>query len=174
MLELSDGSYISMRDIERELRKIPGTIVVIIDSCFSGGAIGQASDYAAFSKYVTDTFAQAPVNGSKYKVICSAGMDQRSIRAAIQEDGNKAVFSTLFARALCRGAGWNIDRNRIGSMGADINMDGKISFGELTAYMQGRMDGYLDLINEKNGGMLRQDIQFYPAGDPLILIERSY
>ena len=172
-LELSDGSYISMRDIERELRKIPGTIVVIVDCCASGGAIGLSSDYTAFAKGVTGEFASSQIGGSKYKVICSAGLDQDSFRLAINEDGGNGVMTTIFARAFCTGAGWNIDRDRVGSMDADVNYDGKISIGELADYMQGRIDWYLDIVEDKTGTRYRQNIQVYPEGDPLVLVDRS-
>ena len=82
-------------------------------------------------------------------------------------------MATLFARALCDGAGWSIDRSRVSSMGADVNYDGRISIGELAGYMQGRIDWYLDIVEEKTGVRYRQDIQVYPEGDPLILVDRS-
>ena len=82
-------------------------------------------------------------------------------------------MATLFARAFCAGAGWNIDRNRISSMDADVDYDGKISIGELAGYMQGRIDWYLDIVKEKTGVRYRQNIQVYPEGDPLVLVDRS-
>lgn len=172
-LELSDGSYISMRDIERELRQIPGTIIVMVDCCASGGSIGAASDYAAFASGVTAEFAQAQVNGSKYKVLCSAGLDQDSFRLAIDEDGGEGAMTTIFARALCSGAGWSIDRKRVSSMDADANYDGLLTLGELADYMQQRIDRYLDFVEESTGIQYRQNIQLYPQGDPLILVDRS-
>jgi len=171
-LELSDGSYISMRDIERELRRIPGTVVVMVDCCASGGAIGAASDYADFARGVTAAFAEPAVNSSKYKVICSAGLDQDSFRLALNEAGGSGVMATLFARALCDGAGWSIERGTTGPMGADTDYDGRISIGELQDYMQRRIDWYLEIVEEKTGVLYRQNIQVYPEGDPLILVER--
>lgn len=172
-LELSDGSYISMRDIERELRKIPGTIIVMVDCCASGGSIGAASDYEKFASGVTSEFAQAQVNGSKYKVLCSAGLDQDSFRLAIDEYGGEGTMTTIFARALCMGAGWSIVRNRVGSMDADVNYDGLLTLGELADYMQKRIDRYLDFVRESTGIQYRQNIQLYPEGDPLVLVDRS-
>ena len=171
-LELTDGSFVSVRDLERELRRIPGTIVVLIDCCYSGGAIGKASDYADFSKNIISTFANAPVNGSKYKVICSAGLDQKSHRGKVG-DMQGSLWQTEFIRALCKGAGWDIAENRMVSMAADANMDQKVSFGELTAYMPVWMDKSLGIMGELDGKLYRQDIQFYPAGDPLILADHS-
>ena len=172
-LELSDGSSLSVRDLERELRAIPGTVVVLIDCCGSGGAIGSASDRVAFAKGVTGAFAGAGIRGSKYKVIASAGLDQDSFRIAFNENADSGVMATVFARALCDGAGWNIDRNARGTMGADRNYDGSISLGELQLYMEGRVNWYLEIASSLTGGDYRQSIQVYPEGDPLVLFERK-
>jgi len=172
-LELSDGSSLSVRDLERELRRIPGTVVVLIDCCGSGGAIGSASDRIAFAKGVTGAFAGASIRGSKYKVIASAGLDQDSFRIAFNENADTGVMATVFARALCDGAGWNIDNNARGTMGADRNYDGSITLGELQEYMAARVDWYLDIASDLTGETYRQSIQAYPEGDPLVLFERK-
>ena len=171
-LELSDGSSMAVRDLERELRKIPGTIVVMIDCCGSGGAIGKGSEYAAFAKGVTDAFAAPVIALSKYKVICSAGLDEDSFRIAFNENADSGVMATVFARALCDGAGWNIDRDMRASMGADINYDRSVSLAELAQYMQRRVDWYLEIASELTGGQYRQSVQVYPENDPFILFER--
>ena len=72
LLELSDGSALSARDLERELRRVPGAVVALIDCCGSGGAIGAASERAAFARGVTGAFSGAAIRGSKYRVLCSA------------------------------------------------------------------------------------------------------
>lgn len=172
-LELSDGSTLSARDLERELRKVSGTVVVLIDSCGSGGAIGAYSDRLAFAKGVTGAFAGAGIRGSKYKVIASAGLDQNSFRLAFSENAQAGVMATVFARALCDGAGWNIDLGTRGTMGADRNYDGAISLGELQVYMQARVNWYLQQASELAGADYRQSIQVYPEGDPLVLFERK-
>lgn len=172
-LELSDGSSLSVRDLERELRRISGTVVVMIDCCGSGGAIGAASDRIAFAKGVTGAFSGAGIRGSKYKVIASAGLDQDSFRIAFNENADSGVMATVFARALCDGAGWNIDRGARGTMGADRNYDGSITLGELQLYMAGRVNWYLDIASDLTGEDYRQNIQVYPEGDPLVLFERK-
>ena len=172
-LELSDGSSLSVRDLERELRRISGTVVVMIDCCGSGGAIGAASDRIAFAKGVTGAFAGAGIRGSKYRVIASAGLDEDSYRIAFNEDAASGVMATVFARALCDGAGWNIDKNVRGTMGADRNYDGSITLGELQVYMAGRVNWYLDIASDLTGEDYRQSIQVYPEGDPLVLFERK-
>ena len=172
-LELSDGSSLSVRDLERELREIPGTIVVLIDCCGSGGAIGAASDGADFARGVTGAFSSASIRGSKYKVLASAGLDQDSFRVAFNEDAESGVMATVFARALCDGAGWNLDLDAKGTMGADRNFDGKITLGELHLYMAGRVDWYLKIASELTGEDYCQSVQLYPEGDPFVIFERQ-
>lgn len=171
-LELSDGSTLSMRDLERELRRVSGTVVVMIDSCASGGAIGAYSDRIAFARGVTGAFSGAGIRGSKYKVIASAGLDEDSFRIAFNEHASSGTMATVFARALCDGAGWDIDRGTRGTMGADKNYDGAITLGELQTYMHARVNWYLALASELTGGDYRQTVQVYPEGDPLVLFER--
>ena len=172
-LELSDGSSLSARDLERELRAIPGTVVVLIDCCGSGGAIGASSDRIAFAKGITGAFSGAAIRGSKYKVLASAGMDEDSFRIAFNEDADSGVMATVFARALCDGAGWNIDLNARGTMGADRNYDGSITLDELYLYMRGRVNWYLEIASGLTGENYSQSVQVYPEGDPFVLFERK-
>ena len=171
-LELSDGSTLSARDLERELRGIPGTIIVMIDCCGSGGAIGAASPSLEFAKGITGAFSGAAIRGSKYKVICSAGLDQDSFRIAFNENADSGVMATVFARALCDGAGWSIDRDTRKSMSADRNYDGAITMDELAGYMTSRVNWYLEIASGLTGEDYRQSVQVYPKGDPFILFER--
>ena len=172
-LELSDGSSISARDLERELRAIPGTVVVLIDSCGSGGAIGAASEYENFAKGITGAFSGAAIRGSKYKVIASAGLDQDSYRIAFNADAGAGIMATAFARALCDGAGWDIDRGDRGTMGADSNYDGSITLDELYRYMRSRVDWYLGVASSLTGQTYRQSVQVWPEGDPFVIFRRE-
>ena len=172
-LELSDGSSISARDLERELRAIPGTVVVLIDSCGSGGAIGAASEYENFAKGITGAFSGAAIRGSKYKVIASAGLDQDSYRIAFNADAGAGIMATAFARALCDGAGWDIDRGDRGTMGADSNYDGSITLDELYQYMRSRVDWYLGVASSLTGQTYRQSVQVWPEGDPFVIFRRE-
>ena len=170
-LELSDGSTLSARDLERELRRIPGTVIVLIDCCGSGGAIGAASDRVAFARGITGAFSGASIRGSKYKVLASAGLDEDSFRLAFNQESNAGVMATVFARALCDGAGWDIDRNAPGTMGADSDYNGSITLNELAEYMAERVNWYLERASELTGETYRQSVQVYPTGDPFALFE---
>lgn len=172
-LELSDGSSISARDLERELRAVPGAVVVLIDSCGSGGAIGAASEYENFAKGITGAFSGAAIRGSKYKVLASAGLDQDSYRIAFNADAGAGTMATAFARALCDGAGWDVDRGDRGTMGADSNYDGSITLDELYQYMRSRVDWYLNVASSLTGQIYRQSVQVWPEGDPFVIFRRE-
>ena len=171
-LELSDGSTLSARDLERELRQIPGRVVLMLDCCGSGGAIGAASDLSALAQGVTGAFSSA-ICGSKYVVLCSAAADEDSYRLALNADAEFGVMATVFARALCDGAGWNIDLNARGTMGADTDYDGEITMNELRTYMQKRVNWYLALAERLTGGSYRQSVSMYPESSALTLFRRS-
>ena len=55
-------------------------------------------------------------------------------------------MATVFARALCDGAGWDIDRNARGTMGADQDFNGSITLAELWQYTHSRVNWYLEIF----------------------------
>lgn len=165
--EFTDGSQLSARDLERELRSIEGRVVVLLDCCASGGAI-----YTQWARGVTQVFADGPMTGSKYRVICSAAQDEDSYRIALNESAQAGTMTTAFVRALCDGAGWSIDRGARGTMGADLNYDGSISFAELALYLKARVSWYLQITSDLTGAEYAQNVQAIPEGDPLVLFKR--
>lgn len=165
--EFTDGSQLSARDLERELRRVKGRVIVLLDCCASGGAI-----YTEWTCGVEDAFADGPITGSKYRVICSAAQDQDSYRIALNESAQAGTMTTAFVRALCDGAGWSIDRGARGTMGADLNYDGSVSFAELALYLKARVSWYLQITSDLTGAEYAQDVQAIPEGDPLVLFKR--
>ena len=168
---MSDGSVLSASDLERELRAIPGEIVLLIDCCGSGGLIGEAGSADDLLDGITSVFqgtvGPASVRGSKYRVVASALLDQDSYRISFSDDGDEGM-ATVFARALCDAAGWSIDRGVQSAMNADANYDGQITLDELGAYMERRVSWYLNLA-----GNYAQNVRVYPEGDDSVLFART-
>ena len=106
-------------------------------------------------------------------MLASAGLDQDSFRVAFNEDAQSGEMATVFVRALCDGAGWNLDQNVKGTMGADRNFDGEVTLNELHLYMTGRVNWYLGIASDLTGEDYRQSVQLYPEGDPLVIFERQ-
>ena len=179
--ELYDGSVIAARDLERELRKVPGTVVVIADCCGSGGLIGRAypTSMEDFNRGIVQVFSGyvgAPsFAGSKYKVIASASLDQDSYRISFDENVTESDMATVLARALCDGAGWSLGGSRRAALRADADYDRQITFGEIGAYLVRRVPWYLNVAGELAGASTpyTQNVQIYPAGDPLVLFGRQ-
>ena len=82
-------------------------------------------------------------------------------------------MATVFARALCDGAGWDIDRNDRGTMGADADYDGSITLNELYQYMHSRVNWYLEIASSLTGQTYRQRVQVWPEGDPFVIFTRK-
>lgn len=123
-LLLSDGQNeyrLSPEVLEEVLRDIPGDKVILIDACYSGAFIGKGSDELAVSHAFT---------GDKYKVITSAGAQEKSWfwqsenRYGTQPSGS-GYFSDILAMGLSMRGGY----------AADLNMDGEITLSECAAYL---------------------------------------
>ena len=164
---MADGSVLSAADLERELRRIPGEIILLLDCCGSGGVIGEAGTTEDLLDGVMHIFqgavGNASARGSKYRIIASAHLDQDSYRIGFGENG----MSTVFARALCDAAGWNMDRSAPSSLNADVDYDGAITLSELGNYLLKRVTWYLN-----RAGAYAQTVCIYPAHDPSIVFER--
>ncbi|MDD6884597.1 MAG: Ig-like domain-containing protein [Eubacteriales bacterium] len=176
-LQMSDGSEISARDLERELRQVKGRVIVIVDCCGSGGVLGAATQpedfnagvISAFSGYVGDSV----FGSSKYKVLASAALDQDSYRVGFSGTATEERMATVFARALCDAAGWSIDKNLRSAMRADMDFDRKLTLDELWLYTSKRVMWYLNLAsNMSSSGGYVQNVQVYPQNDAAVIFER--
>ncbi len=165
---MADGSVLSAYDLERELRVIPGEIILMVDCCGSGGVLAEAGTPADILSGITSVFTApvgpASVRGSKYRVVASAYLDQDSYRIGFGASG----MSTVFARALCDAAGWNIDLAAPSAMNADTNYDARITLSELASYLARRIPWYLNLA-----GQYQQTTVVYPENDAFTIFGRT-
>lgn len=170
IIQMVDGSEISASDLEAALRKIPGTIVLFIDSCDSGGFIGTYDELEAFSGGVVAAFSgeAAPFGGTKYKVLASASLMQDSYRIGAFNTGDESDTATVFVRALSDGSGWDMANQRRGALNADTDYDGQVTLWEAYLYTSRRVRWYLSVAE---GGPYHQDVQVYPKGDNFVLFD---
>ena len=174
-LETSDGGKIAPRELEQALRRVPGQVVVIIDCCFSGAFIGQAARADEFSRGVISAFSQDAANtksnafsSSRYRVLVSSSFDQNSYRIASSSPVTESGMSTVFARALAEGLGWDLMKDKTVTLKADLDKNRAISFTELYQYCQKRCMYYL---TRSPASASRQSVQAWPEGSPFILAE---
>ena len=157
------NSAISVDELESALSTIPGTKVVFLDSCYSGGFIGKSIDETTTSKEklesfndeVINIFSQAQSKGllttNQYKVLTSCHYYQECWEI---QPGDGDPFG-VFTMALCEGCGYS------GSYPADTNLDTRVSLQEAYLYVKNWVFSY----------KIYQDVQVYPNYSTFTIVE---
>jgi len=171
----SIGSVISVDELESYLSSIPGTKVVILDSCFSGGFIGKGKEEIIFSKEdlesfndeIINVFSQAQSKGllttNQYKVLTSCHYYQSCMGISPLVPGDFDPFG-LFTAAFCDGCGYGYTN---WPLNADKDSNYKIALDEMYDYILNiipLMELYYSIDN-------RQDVQVFPENSNFTIIE---
>ena len=173
-LELRDGAKMSARELEALLRKIPGTVIVALDCCFSGAFIGRDARPDAFNHGIVSVFSACAESGEnafssdKYRVIVSSSMDQSSFRVASSAPVTENGMATVFARAFTEALGWDLVKDKSGSMKADLDDNRQVTLHEAYLYTFRRCMYYL---TRSPASTARQCTQVWPEGSPFVLVE---
>lgn len=166
-------SVISINELENALSAIPGTKVVFIDSCYSGGFIGKSMDETIISKEklesfnneVINVFSQTQPKGllttNQYKVLTSCHYYQQCMGLAPTTPVDFDPFG-VFTMALCDGCGYS------GSYPADTNLDTKVSLQEAYLYVKSYVQ---DLSNTYPYLNIDQAVQVYPNNSTFTVVE---
>ena len=138
-----DDNYITLPELAQLLSKVKGRIIVILDSCHSGAAIGKSSENELdlFNSAVLDAFRSASgENGSKWQnfnndkfiVITAASYTESSYDGKYDGSGySQGAFSAAFVKGL---GGKYPNGVYTGSMPADSNGDQDITLAEIFKY----------------------------------------
>ncbi len=167
------STYISVDELEQALSAIPGTKVVFLDSCHSGGFIGKGveeiqiskEELESFNDEVINVFSQAEYKGllttNQYKVLTSCHSSQECMELSPTTPGDFDPFG-VFTMALCAGCGY------LGSYPADTNLDTKVSLQEAYLYVKSyvaELDAQLPYIS------ITQDVQVYPDNSAFTIVK---
>lgn len=176
---LVDGSLLTAAELEQELRRIPGEILVLIDCCGSGGVIGRYSSPGDILSGIGAVFGgqagEAPLAASRYRVLASAALEQDSYRIGFKRAGAAMEMDTVFARALCEAGGWDVDQGARSAMRADLNYDNEVTMSELYGYLTRRtlwLLGRADALSEE-GGLQPQTVKLWPEADGRLVFART-
>ena len=164
--DIDISTMISVDELESALSAIPGTKVVIIDSCYSGGFIGKGKgemilskeDLRYFNDEIINVFSQSQskdlLNTNQYKVLTSCHYFETCLGAEyfIYPENSFGLFTMVF----CEGCGYY---SFASPYPADDNEDYKVSLQE----------AYLYLESELN--LFEQDVQAYPEDSTFSIIE---
>jgi len=166
-------SFISVDELETALSAIPGTKVVFLDSCHSGGFIGKGvgktqiskEELESFNDEVINVFSQAEYKGllttNEYKVLTSCHYYEQCMGLSPVTPGDFDPFG-VFTIALCAGCGYS------GSYPADTNLDTRVSLQEAYLYVKSyvaELDAQLPNIS------ITQDVQVYPDNSSFTIVE---
>jgi hypothetical protein len=158
-------SAISVNELENALSAIPGTKVVFIDACNSGGFIGNRKGETKISKEELESFnddiinvfyqaqSKALLTSNQYKVLTSCHYYQNSYEI----DSFEGEPFGLFTMALCTGCGY------YSNYPADTNSDNKVSLNEAYLYVKDWVKNYF--------GYLQQDVQVSPNNSTFTIME---
>ncbi len=158
-----DENYITMNDLAKELSKVKGRVIVILDSCMSGAAIQPKSAHStangadpiedvseafyesaveAFSGYYLDAEDGEPASNtrmgefrkSKFIVITAATAYRSSYEGKFDGTG---YYQGAFTAALIKGMGCKyLTGSYTGSMPADTNKNKQVTLYEIYSYAQ--------------------------------------
>ena len=172
--QMYDGSVLAAAELRDALDAVPGEIVLLVDCCGSGGVIGRAGAPGDILRGVREAFGGAVgpslFGESRFRVLASATLEQDSYRISFSAEAAESDTATVFARAVCEGGGWSLDRAARSAMRADADYDSVVTLDELYRYVARRVMWYLTL---NGGGEYVQTVQVSPAGDVDSLFERS-
>ncbi len=164
-------SLISVDELENALSTIPGTKVVLLDSCHSGGFIGKGKgeitisqeELESFNDEIINVFSQAQSKGllttNQYKVLTSCHYYEECWEALT----TVGTYSGLFTMALCEGCGY-FDYNYF----ADTNLDTKVSLHEVYLFIKSYVEGLDVLLPDID---ITQNVQVYPSNSTFTIVE---
>ena len=163
MTPVDTSSCISVDELENALSAVPGTKVVLLDCCYSGGFIGKGEDEVTsddlvdFNNDVINVFSQSSskkgnLTTNRYQVLTACASDQlgyEHIEAEIT--GDQYILSDdpycYFTKALCEGCGYDTYNH---PYPADTNNNRKVNLHEAYTYIK-------NSLSSKD-----QDVQVYP------------
>ena len=176
------GTYLSVSDLRTALDQVPGTKIVILDSCHSGAHIGKSvgamsvvekADLAGFNNSVIMAFSarqkdlatNSNLATDRYYVLTASHSQETSLSMGIQNYRYVGVFT----HALLYGSGydeWNDEL--LTKLRADANGDKRISLQEAYTYAY---EGVLNGVGSMNPSA-NQHVQVYPTGSSFVLWEK--
>jgi len=166
-------SLISVDELENALSDIPGTKVVFLDTCYSGGFIGKGKgemtisqeELESFNNEIINVFFQAQSKGllitNQYKVLTSCHYYQECGEIYPAVPGYFDPYG-VFTMGLCKGCGY------YGNYPADTNLDTKVSLQEAYLYVKSyvaKLDAQIPYID------ITQDVQVYPNNSNYTIVE---
>jgi hypothetical protein len=182
-----DGGTVSVDEVRRYLDKLPGTVVVMLDSCYSGWYIRSKSaggsrgrvDPAAVTSRVISAFskgtdggltaktslADSPAAKGRYMVLTACSSEESSY--IIPADSFHGA--SLFTFHLTTGGGVRAANWEAGKLQADANGNRIVTLSELYRYVRTRVAANAALKRAK----VKQSARVWPADSAFAVLQRT-
>lgn len=163
------------------LSNIPGTVIVVLDSCLSGQQVsptykksaGDQSAQAAYNASFIKAFTGGPQSkalsddkyeSGKFKVLTAAGPLESSYSYTLSNSSIPpfALFTLLFAD----GGGFDFTSGTKTAMHADSNDDNRVSLQEMWAYITEGVDYFVER------DFMYQTTMMWPSNDSFPILRR--
>jgi hypothetical protein len=182
-----DGNVISVEEVRGYLDRLPGTVVVILDSCYSGwfirkksvGAAASTVSPEAVNERVVSAFSmgaesdvtaktspvvsKAPAGNYKILTACSSTEFSYIIPSASYQD------ASLFTYYLATGGGVNAKNWEAARLNADANHNDIVTLNELYKYTRPRVLSNPSLVRAG----VRQSVRIWPEGSSFPVLQRT-
>ena len=170
-LKFSDGKLLTAAHLERELRRVKGTVVLLLDCCQSGAFISTQTARTFNNRFVQafSSGSSGRLASSKYRILASTSAAQDSFRLLPKENATENNSSTAFSRVLCEAGGWDLIGDKITRLRADVNQDQRVTLYEAYLYCQRRVNAELNKLKSSD----TQDVQAYPPGSQFVLFDKG-
>lgn len=189
----TDDRVVSMSELAAALKNIPGKVIVVLNSCYSGNAIAKEFKNGNNGGYEPFTFDEAAANAfamadqglttgtggavtkngelrnSKF-VVMAAGAKNESTYEYRYSDG---VWGGLFTRSFVEGAGCSYPYGRyLGKIPCDTNYDKNISLNEMYIYTRRIVLNISQQIHSYSPQDNVQHVTCYPYGSTGIILKK--
>lgn len=150
-----DGSYLRVDEVRQLLDKVPGKVIIVLDSCLSGQFITSKSageeiltmKPEEFNQCVIDAFSDASSKAipdsstaGKYVILTAAESLGYSYSSCVS-----GYYVGLFSYYFGKGAGYDLVSGA-GGLLADSNGNKKLTLDEMYAYISKNIGAYMDRI----------------------------
>lgn len=166
----------TIKSVQERLDKLPGTVIVILDSCFSGQFIGKAAgeqvtqaEVERFNRSVVSAFSSIQaknLTGPKYQVITASRGHELSNSAGFLPDGatdeSQVVMLGIASYYLSVAGGYDYFAPGSTKLRGDANRDRLVSMKEACAYAEKRVKSWREYINQVWGPNQEDGMQDYP------------
>lgn len=165
-----DGKTVSVAQVRAYLEKVPGTVILMLDSCYSGqyaagkSAAGAVLSPSQYNQMIIQAFASGA--GSKDT---AGSLKVLTACAATQLSWCWENDYSFFSRAAAQGMGCLWPDFTWGALAADKGGDGQVTLTELYQYVQQTVPQ----LARQVGASVEQDVQIWPAGDQTVVINRG-